>query len=112
VIDWLGNMPSVRDLCDPGFDHTVLSEFRSCLVAGEASQRLLDLLLQRCQEGGWLKTHGRQRTDSSHVLAKIRALNRTLCVAQTMIYVLNVLGSGSPRLGSCPPNWWSGTVSG
>jgi len=37
---------------------------------------------------------GRQRTDSTHVLAKIRALNRTLCVAQTMVYVLNVLLRG------------------
>jgi transposase len=39
--------------CDPGFDHTVLSEFRSRLVAGNAEQRLLDLLLERCREGGW-----------------------------------------------------------
>src|SRR5436305_12322626 len=79
------------DLCDPGFDHTVLSEFRSRLVEGNAEHRLLDLLLERCREGGWLKAHGRQRTDSTHVLARIRALNRTLCVAQTMVYVLNVL---------------------
>jgi hypothetical protein len=41
------------ELCDPGFDHTVLSEFRSRLVAGNAEQRLLDLLLERCREGGW-----------------------------------------------------------
>jgi transposase len=40
--------------------------------------------------------HGRQRTDSTHVLAKIRALNRTLCVAQTMVYVLNVLSEVAP----------------
>jgi transposase len=79
------------ELTDPGFDHTVLSEFRSRLVSGNAEQRLLDLLLERCREGGWLKVHGRQRTDSTHVLAKIRALNRVLCVAQTMVYVLNVL---------------------
>jgi transposase len=81
------------ELDDPGFDHTVLSEFRARLVEGHAEQRLLDLLLERCQEGGWLKTRGRQRTDSTHVLAKIRSLNRTLCVAQTMVYVLNVLSS-------------------
>ena len=31
-----------------------------------------------------------------------RLLNRTLCVAQTMVYVLNVLVSGSPRVGSRP----------
>jgi transposase len=84
------------ELTDPGFDHTVLSEFRSRLVEGHAEQRLLDLLLEQCREGGWLKAHGRQRTDSTHVLAKIRALNRTLCVAQTMVYVLNVLSEVAP----------------
>src|SRR6516165_9755830 len=41
------------ELTDPGFDHTVLSEFRSRLIQGTAELRLLDLLLQRCQEGGW-----------------------------------------------------------
>jgi transposase len=85
------------ELTDTGFDHTVLSEFRSRLVEGHAEQRLLDLLLEGCREGGWLKAHGRQRTDSTHVLAKIRALNRTLCVAQTMVYVLNVLSEVAPE---------------
>jgi transposase len=85
------------ELTDAGFDHTVLSEFRSRLVAGKAEQRLLDLLLERCQEKGWLKARGRQRTDSTHVLAKIRALNRVLCVAQTMVYVLNVLSEVAPE---------------
>jgi len=41
------------ELTDPGIDHTVLSEFRSRLVEGNAEQRLLDLLLERCREGGW-----------------------------------------------------------
>ncbi|MFL5658468.1 MAG: IS1182 family transposase [Ktedonobacteraceae bacterium] len=95
------------DLCDPGFDHTVLSEFRSRLIEGNAEQRLLDLLLERCREGGWLKAHGRQRTDSTHVLAKIRALNRTLCVGQTMVYVLNVLSEVAPEWvrAYVPPEW-------
>ncbi len=85
------------ELRDTGFDHTVLSEFRSRLVAGHAEQRLLDLLLEQCRKGGWLKAGGRQRTDSTHVLAKIRALNRTLCVGQTMVYVLNVLSEVAPE---------------
>jgi transposase len=85
------------ELADPGFDHSVLSEFRARLVAGNAEQRLLDLLLERCREGGWLKARGRQRTDSTHILAKIRALNRVLCVAQTMVYVLNVLAEVAPE---------------
>ncbi len=41
------------ELTDVGFDHTVLSEFRSRLVEGNAEQRLLDFLLERCREGGW-----------------------------------------------------------
>jgi hypothetical protein len=67
----------------------------------------LDLLLERCQEKGWLKARGRQRTDSTHVLAKIRALNRVLCVAQTMVYVLNVLSEVSPEWvrASVPAEW-------
>lgn len=95
------------ELTDSGFDHTVLSEFRSRLVQGHAEQRLLDLLLLRCREGGWLKAHGRQRTDSTHVLAKIRALNRVLCVAQTLIYVLNVLAEVAPDWvrTHIPANW-------
>ncbi len=90
-----------------GLPNTVLSEFRSRLVEGNAEQRLLDLLLQRCREGGWLKAGGRQRTDSTHVLAKIRALNRTLCVAQTMVYVLNVLSEVAPDwvLAHVPVEW-------
>ncbi len=95
------------ELTDPGFDHTVLSEFRSRLVEGNAEQRLLDLLLEQCREGGWLKARGRQRTDSTHVLARIRALNRTLCVAQTMVYVLNVLSEVAPDwiLTHVPAEW-------
>jgi transposase len=51
--------------------------------------------------------HGRQRTDSTHVLAKIRALNRTLCVGQTMVYVLNVLAEVAPEWvrAYVPPEW-------
>ena len=40
------------ELTDPGFDHTVLSEFRSRLVDGQAEQQLLDTLLDRCANSG------------------------------------------------------------
>ena len=46
------------ELTDPGFDHSVLSEFRSRLVEGNAEQRLLDLLLEQCREGGWRQQFG------------------------------------------------------
>lgn len=35
------------ELTDPGFDHTVLSEFRARLLAGGAEQWLLDTLLMQ-----------------------------------------------------------------
>jgi len=51
------------ELTDPGFDHTVLSEFRSRLATGQAEQQLLDRLLEQLQAQGLLQTGGRQRTD-------------------------------------------------
>jgi transposase len=85
------------DLTDPGFDSSVLSEFRARLVAGSAEQRLLDTLLDRCRERGWLKARGRQRTDSTHVLARVRAINRLECVGETMRQALNSLAVVAPQ---------------
>ena len=52
------------ELTDPGFHHTVLSEFRTRLVAGETAHLLLDALLTLAQAQGLLKVRGHQRTDS------------------------------------------------
>src|SRR4051795_5150162 len=60
------------ELTDPGFDFSVLSEFRARLLAGDAEERLLERLLARCQALGLLKGRGRQRTDATHVLASVR----------------------------------------
>src|SRR5438874_13623090 len=60
------------ELADPGFDFSVLSEFRTRLLAGDAEERLLEGLLARCQALGLLKARGRQRTDATHVLASVR----------------------------------------
>jgi len=57
------------DLTDAGFDASVLCEFRARLVAGEAEDLLLDTLLAWCRAHGLLKARGKQRTDSTHVLA-------------------------------------------
>src|SRR4051812_17021315 len=80
-------------LTDPGFDHTVLSEFRTRLVAGDAGLLLLDTLLQRLQEQGLVKARGRQRTDSTHVLAAVRTLNRLERVGETLRVALNELAT-------------------
>jgi transposase len=79
-IDWKYALGLTLD--DPGFDATVLCEFRARLRAGSAEQQLLDALLTLCRDRGWLHARGRQRTDSTHVLAAIRAHNRVEAVRE------------------------------
>src|ERR1041385_4423924 len=43
------------ELTDPGFDFSVLSEFRDRLLAGSVEALLLDKLLERCRALGLLK---------------------------------------------------------
>lgn len=85
------------ELTDPGFDFSVLSEFRSRLVAGHAEHLLLDKMLEHFREKGLLKRRGQQRTDSTHVLAAIRHLTRIEFVAETFRATLNALGRNAPE---------------
>jgi transposase len=97
------------ELTDTGCDHTVLSEFRSRLVASHAEQRWLDLLLERCREGGWLKGGGRQRTDSTQVLAKIRAQKEHLARSSDDGLCLECALGGGSQLDHCP---WASRMGG
>ncbi len=71
------------ELTDPGFDFSVLSEFRQRLIASGQEEQILNPRLQVCRERGWLKERGKQRTDSTHVLAAIRTMNRLEWVSET-----------------------------
>src|SRR5262249_51184743 len=96
------------DLTDPGFDFSVLSECRDRLLAGSAAEVLLDKLLERCRALGLLKARGQQRTDSTHVLAAIRVLNRLELVAETLRATLNALATVAPDWlqGLAPLAWY------
>src|SRR5512137_280758 len=87
------------DLTDPGFDASVLSEFRGRLLAGQAELLLFETLLNRLREAGLVKPRGQQRTDSTHVLAAIHTLNRLECVGETLRHALNTLAV-------IEPTWW------
>src|SRR5260370_12704668 len=95
------------ELTDPGFDFTILSDFRKRLVDGDAAQVLLDAMLGVFKERGWLKERQRQRTDSTHVLAKVRAINRLMCVGEAMRFALNSLAivAGEWLLAHSDPEW-------
>src|SRR5438094_9572523 len=94
-------------LTDPGFDFSVLSEFRDRLLAGRAAELLLDKLLERCRALGLLTARGQQRTDSTHVLAAIRVLNRLELVAETLRAALNAVAAVAPDwLQAVTPRAW------
>ena len=84
------------ELTDSGFDYSVLSGFRSRLVGGEQQTLLLERLLERFREKKLLKVRGTQRTDSTHVLAAIRVLNRLELVTETMRAALNEIATSAP----------------
>lgn len=84
------------ELDDPGFDHSGLVEFRQRLLEGEHERLLFDLMLTRLQDGGYVRARGRQRSDSTHVLARVRTLNRLEVVGETFRAALNSLAVAAP----------------
>ena len=84
------------ELTDPGGDASVLCEFRARLIAGNLEQALLETMLARFKERGLLKARGQQRTDSTHVLAAVRTLNRLESIGETLRAALNSLATFAP----------------
>ena len=93
-IDW--KYALALELTDPGFDASVLCDFRARLVAGGAEQRLFEHMLLLFKEQGLVKGKGRQRTDATHVLAAIHVLNRLECIGETLRHALNTLATRDP----------------
>ena len=93
-IDW--KFLLCLDLTDPGFDHSVLSEFRTRLLSHQAEHRLFDAVLDVARERALLKAGGRQRSDSTHILGAMRTLTRLEGVTETVRHALNVLAPRAP----------------
>lgn len=89
------------ELTDAGFHYSILSEFRSRLLMGGAEERLLSILVTAFQAQGLLKAGGRARTDSTHVVAAIRQLNRLELVGESMRQALNHLAQVAPEWLKC-----------
>jgi transposase len=85
------------ELTDPGFDYSVLCEFRARLIAGDVVSLLLDHLLEILKEKGLLQSGGKQRTDSTHILAAVRDLSRLELVGKTLLHALNNLAVVTPQ---------------
>lgn len=92
------------ELTEPSFDASVLSDHRQRLLAQEAERDLFEQMLSQFQQQGLLKTKGKQRTDSTHVLAAIRDLNRLECIGESLRRALN-------SLATVVPDWLHSQVS-
>lgn len=88
-IDWKYALS--LELTDEGFNFSVLSEFRQRLLEHEAGERLLDTMLEHFKQAGLLSGGGKQRTDSTHVLAAVRDLNRLELVGRTLQNALDAI---------------------
>jgi len=105
-IDWKYALS--LELTDSGFDHSVLSHFRDRLVQSGRQELLLDRVLNLLREKQLIKERGKQRTDSTHVLAAIRVMNRLELVMETLRAALNDLSEATPiwLSGIAPTEWF------
>src|ERR1039457_4426740 len=93
-IDWKYLLGLSLD--DPGFDHTVLAEFRGRVADAGLEQVVLDALLAELAAGGLVKAGGKQRTDSTHVVAAVAALNRLELAGESVRAALEALAAAHP----------------
>jgi transposase len=93
-IDWKYLLGLALD--DPGFDHTVLCEFRARVAGAGLEQVALDALLERLAAEGLVKAGGKQRTDSTHVVAAVAALNRLELAGESVRAALEALAAAHP----------------
>jgi transposase len=84
------------ELDDPGIAHATLSHFRSRLLEHGLEDQLLEAVLERADQAGLLTAKGRQRTDSTHILACARHLNRMEFVGETLRSALEALAAAAP----------------
>jgi len=105
-LDWKYALSLPLD--DAGFDASILTDFRQRLLEHEAQDRLLEPILQVCRQQGWLKAGGKQRTDSTWVIANVRGLSSLEGVGESLRAALNEIAEVAPDwlLGVVSPDWF------
>jgi transposase len=105
-LDWKYALSLPLD--DPGFDASILTDFRQRLLKYEAQDRLLEPISQVCRAQGWLKSGGKQRTDSTWVLANVRGLSSLESVGESLRAALNEIAEVAPDwlLTVVSPDWF------
>lgn len=81
---------------DGGFDASIVSEFRQRLTEQQQAGVLLEKLVQTGLQEGWIHSNSKVRTDSTHILAKVRRLNQLELVGETLRATLDALSDLEP----------------
>ena len=74
----------------------MLAEFRGQVAEAGLEQVALDALLARLAADGLVKAGGKQRTDSTHVVAAVAALNRLELAGESVRAALEALAAAHP----------------
>jgi transposase len=106
-IDWKYALS--LELTDEGFDFSVLSEFRQRLLTHEAGERLLNEMLAQFAQAGLLSSGGKQRTDSTYVVASVRDLNRLELAGRSLQQALDAIALVAPEWlrAWAAPEWYT-----
>jgi transposase len=91
-------------LGDPGFHPTTLVYFRQRLLDHAKGDLAFRAVLEALQAEGFIPKRGKQRLDSTHVLAAVAALSALECVRETLRLALEELGHALPE--KARPDCW------
>lgn len=86
------------ELDDPGFHHSVLTDFRDRLAEDGRAGQLLDFALERMKQAGLITGRGKARTDSTYVLAAVRDLTRLELITEAVRAGLEELAREDPGM--------------
>jgi len=105
-LDWKYALSLPLD--DQGFDASILTDFRQRLLDHAAQDLLLEPILRVCREHGWLSAGGKQRSDSTWVIANVRGLSSLESVGESLRAVLNEIAEMEPDwlLEVISPDWF------
>lgn len=95
AIDWKYALG--LELTDPGFDHSVLSKFRTRLVEHGLEEQVFTAMLAALAGTGLIRAGGKQRSDSTHVISAVRDLNRLELTGESVRACLEVLAVAAPH---------------
>lgn len=87
-----------------GFNYSSLHYFRERLLEHQAERLIFDKILEWLRALGFLKKHGRQRSDSTHIIGNVEHLSRLELAWETLRKALEALQLAAPQ-------WYSQVIT-